>query len=164
MYHLLDEIHPYCKKITLPGLLRSGNEYRDFPKYLMLGGFVDTAKGHIVPFLITAFWGTIATGFYSLATQCLAAPAGLIAKSVGDVFRQEASMLYGKYRECEKFYRKNLRVCALYSGIICGIIFVLTPLIIPVVFGNQWEKAGAYIQVMLPMTAMSLISSPFSVQ
>ncbi|TYZ29116.1 lipopolysaccharide biosynthesis protein [Selenomonas caprae] len=161
-HHIINDLHQYSGKLSLTGIVKLGNEYIDFPKYLMLGGFVDTAKNQVIPFLVAAFWGTIATGYYSLATQCLAAPAGLIAKSVGDVFRQEASSLYRKYHECEMLYRKTLRCCALYSCIICGLLFVLSPVIIPILFGNQWEEAGRYIQVLLPMTALGLISSPLS--
>ena len=87
---------------------------------------------------------------------------GLIAKSVGDVFQQEGARLYGRYKECKAFYRKNLRLCAVYSAVICICAYAAVPTIVPLFLGRRWIVAGYYVQLMLPMTFVTLIASPLS--
>lgn len=153
----------YFRRFSWKGVWTTGKVYVDFPKYMLVGSFVDSARQHAVPFLISAFWGMTATGYYSMAMQVLAAPAGLIAKSVGSVFQQEASRLYGKYRECRAFYEKNLKICIGYSAFICICAYIAIPTIVPVLMGEKWNIAGHYVHLLLPMTFVTLVSSPLSV-
>lgn len=148
------------RKISVRSVIEAGQEYADFPKYVLTGSFVESAAVHTVPFLVTAFWGLEATGYYSMATQVLSAPAGLIAKAVGDVFRQEGARLYGEYRECRDFYRKNLRLCLFYSAFVCICANIAVPLLLPKFLGEKWNVVGQYVQWMIPMTFMTLISTP----
>lgn len=155
-------MRPLWKRRSWQGVLRYGKQYIDFPKFMLIGNFIDSATQHMIPFFVTTFWGLAATGYYSMATQVLAAPSGLIAKSVGSVFQQEGSRLYGKYRECRAFYRKNLKICLGYSAVICICAFICVPTIVPVLMGEKWIVAGYYVQLMLPMTFVTLIASPLS--
>lgn len=160
--YIYRDLRQYFDKISFFSIVKQGREYIDFPKYLVFGGFVDNGKNNIVPFFITRFWGNAATGYYSLANQCLSAPVGLIGKSVGDVFRQEASVLWNKNKKCNDFYLRNLYICVGYSVGICVIVFFLSPIVIPLLLGGKWEDTVIYIQVMLPMSLLMLVSSPLS--
>ncbi len=160
--YLYKDLKVFASRFSFWGILRQGRAYADFPKYVLAGSFVDSVAVYVVPFLITAFWGLEATGYYSMAMQILAAPAGLIAKAVGDVFRQEGAKLYGKYKECEHFYSKNLRICASYAVFVCICAYVVVPVLLPVVLGEPWCIAGQYVRWLLPMTCMTLLASPLS--
>lgn len=149
-------------KISWQQIWQYGKMYVDFPKYMLMGNFIDSATQHMVPFFVTTFWGLAATGYYSMATQVLAAPAGLIAKSVGSVFQQEGSRLYGKYRECKAFYVKNLKICMGYSTVICICMYLAVLTVVPLLMGEKWNVAGYYVQLMLPMTFVTLVSTPLS--
>lgn len=162
-YFMRKEIRDYLHRASWGHIWKYGKGYVDFPKYMLVGSFIGSAETNIIPFFITAFWGVGTTGYYSMATQCLAAPASLIAKSVGDVFRQEAGRLYGIYRECTAFYQKNLRLCIAYSAVICICAYVAVPTFVPLFLGEKWKIAGHYVQLMLPMTFMTLISSTMSI-
>ena len=159
-YYLYKDIIGYMDKVVWQSVFRQGREYADFPKYVLAGSLVETAAVHTVPFLVTVFWGLEATGYYPMSMQVLAAPTGLIAKAVGDVFRQEGASLFGKNKECTAFYQKNLRLCTAYSAIVCCSIYVIVPLLLPMVLGEKWDVAGEYVQYMVPMTFAMLISIP----
>lgn len=161
-YYLYEDVKDYIRRASWKRIWKHGMEYADFPKYLLIGNFIDSARLNIIPFFITAFWGISATGYYSMATQCLAAPAGLIAKSVGSVFCQEAGKLYGLYQECKEFYQKNLRLCIIYSAAICIGAYIAVPTVVPLFMGEKWKIASHYVQLMLPMTFMLLISTTLS--
>lgn len=161
-WYLCRDMNSFVGRLAWKGILKQGRAYVDFPKFVLVGSFVDSAAVHAVPFLITAFWGLEATGCYSMAMQILAAPVGFIAKAVGDVFRQEGARLYGKYKECRDFYLKNLRICAAYSAVVCISVYFVVPVVLPVVLGEKWTIAGQYVRWMLPMTFMTLVASPLS--
>ena len=159
-YYLYKDMKYSTDKITWHSVFRRGKEYADFPKYVFTGSFVESMVIYAGPFLVTTFWGVGATGCYSMAMQILAAPAGLIAKAVGDVFRQEGSRLYGKHRECNEFYRKNLRLCAIYSIVVCIGAYVVVPRLLPLFLGTQWTVVGQYVRWMLLMEFATLVSTP----
>ncbi len=158
--YLYGDMKGCLEQITWQGILRQGKAYADFPKYVLAGSFIETAAVHTVPFLVSTFWGLEAAGYYAMAMQVLAAPAGLIAKVVRDVFMQEGARLYGKYRECREFYRKNLKLCLIYSTIVCIGAYVVVPVLLPIVLGEKWNVAGQYVRLMLPMTFGMLGSVP----
>lgn len=160
--YLRNKLNIIFSKKTMFMIINIGKEYVDFPRYMLLGDIIDSLKSNSVPFFITTFWGKTTTGYYSMATQCLAAPSSLIAKSVGDVFRQEGSKLYILKDNCESFYKKNLRLCTIYSSLICIIVFFLAPIIVNSILGIKWEETWHYIHCMLLMLFSSLISSPLS--
>lgn len=158
-YYLYRDMRRYAGRISWRHVLRQGKAYADFPKYQLPGGFIDSAQGNGIPFLITAFWGLETTGHYSMATQVLAAPAGLLAKAVGDVFRQEGARLYGKYKACGAFYRKNLYLSIAYSVLVCVTAYIAAPVVLPTILGARWAMAGEYVRWLLPMTCMALAIS-----
>jgi len=161
-YYLYGDLKSYVHKFSLQNVWRQGKKYIDFPKYMLIGSFIDMAAVHAAPFLVTAFWGLETTGYYSMAMQVLAAPLGLIEKAVGDVFRQEGARLYGEHRECIACYRKNLRLCLVYSAVVCVAAYIIVPMLLPMLLGAKWNIVGQYVQWMLPMTFMVLVASPVS--
>lgn len=149
-----------ARRISMQEAMDAGREYADFPKYVLTGSFVEEAAVQVVPFLVSAFWGLEATGYYSMAMQVLAAPMGLIAKAVRDVFMQEGARLYAKYKECKAFYQKNLRLCLVYSTVACGAVYIFVPILLPLVLGEKWNVAGQYVRWMVPMAIGMLVSTP----
>lgn len=149
-----------ARRISMQEAMDAGREYADFPKYVLTGSFVEEAAVQVVPFLVSAFWGLEATGYYAMAMQVLAAPMGLIAKAVRDVFMQEGARLYAKYKECKAFYRKNLRLCLMYSLIVCSAVYIFVPILLPLVLGEKWNVAGQYVRWMVPMEIGMLVSTP----
>ena len=94
-----------------------------------------------------------------MAEQVLAAPAGLLAKAVGDVFRQEGARLYGKYKACGAFYRKNLYLSVAYSVLVCVVAYIAAPIVLPTILGVRWAMAGEYVRWLIPVTFMALAIS-----
>ena len=159
-WYLYRDMKADVQKLSIQGAIDAGREYADFPKYVLTGSFVEEVAVHVVPFLVSAFWGLEATGYYAMAMQVLAAPMGLIAKAVRDVFMQEGARLYAKYKECKAFYRKNLRLCLMYSVIVCYAVYIFVPILLPLVLGEKWNAAGQYVRWMIPITFGMLVSTP----
>lgn len=137
--------------------------YIDFPRYMVLGSGIDNLAAALPSFMITYLFGIKYTGYYSLANQCLALPSGLIAKSVGDVFKQEASIMYYNDKiEFKKYYKRTLYLLSKIALISFALIVCLSPLVFSLFFGDKWKTAGVVTQILSFACCAGLISSPLS--
>lgn len=160
MRQLYRDMHAYKSRVSLKEVLRSGKEYADFPKYVLPGKFLESLAADGVPFLLNAFWGTTATGYYAMAMRAFSSPTGLIQKAVGDVFWQESSRLYGQYPACILLYRKTLLLCLKISIVVCVCAYLVAPEAFSLFFGENWSVSGIYMRRMLPMMFLMFIAVP----
>lgn len=152
----------FPKNIAYYNLKKAAIRYRNFPKYMIVGGSLDNCSASCPVFLLDYFFGKEITGYYSITMQALSAPSALLAKSVADVFRQQASVLYSKYCMCKDFYDSNLKLLSKISLLVfLGIIF-FAPSAYVFVFGDSWRFSGELARYVLPGVCLSLIASPLS--
>lgn len=162
LFYFLYKNYIYIKKTNFRKLLITAKEFKDFPQYMIIGGFFDTMAASLPSYLLNLFFGTTVTGYYSLANQCLNMPISLVSKSVGDVFKQGASKIYNQCNECKEFYYKNFKLLIKLSLLISMVIFIFSPFIFKVFFGSAWELAGVYSRFLILLFIGGVVSSPLS--
>ncbi len=147
------------KKVKIVALAK---KYKDFPKYLILAHGINSFSGqsHIV--LFSSFFNASVVGYLSFAQKLLGMPMSLIASSVGDVFRQEATVIYNKNKECLAIYKNTFKKLFIISIIPFALLFFMAPKIFSIVFGENWGVAGEYAQVLIPMYFLQFLTSPLS--
>ena len=160
MRHLYRDMRAYKGRVSVREVLQSGREYADFPKYVLPGKFLESLAADGVPFLLNAFWGTTATGYYAMAMRAFSSPSGLIQKAVGDVFWQESSILYGRCSDCSLLYRKTLLLCLKISTVVCACAYLVAPTAFSLFFGGDWIVSGIYMRRMLPMMFLMFVAVP----
>lgn len=137
-------------------------KYSDFPKYMILGDSIENFGTSMPAFILNIFFGSQVTGYYSLSNQCLNMPISLVSKSIGDVFKQEASIEYIKNKECKNFYINNLKLLLKISIVVGVFIFLLAPFVFKIFFGPEWVKSGEYARYLILLFCGGVISSPLS--
>lgn len=142
--------------------LALAKKYIDFPKYLIVAHGFNTASGQMPVLLLSALFNTAAAGFFSLTQRFMAAPMALIANSLRDVFRQEASQAYIHQGECKAIYQKTFKHLLLISAMPFTVFFFVAPTLFAWLFGTQWRVAGEYAQILTPMAFFNFITSPLS--
>lgn len=152
----------FTKSITYYNFKEAAIRYSNFPKYMIVGGALDNFSASCPVFLLDHFFGKEITGYYSITMQALSAPSALLAKSVADVFRQQASVLYSKYRMCKEFYDSNLKLLCKISLLVFLCIIFFAPSAYALVFGDSWRFSGELARYVLPGVCLSLIASPLS--
>lgn len=162
LYFFIKKYRKYIKLMQLKKIIKIGEKYNNFPKYMIFGSGVDALSSSMPTFLLNNFFGIINTGYYSLANQCLNIPSSLVSKSIGDVFRQEASRIYQKEKKCTKFYLENLKILVKVSLFFSCVIFFFAPDIFSVIFGEQWRVSGEYAKILVLMFGFGIIASPLS--
>ncbi|PIC85447.1 hypothetical protein CSV72_13625 [Sporosarcina sp. P20a] len=143
-------------------LIIVGKEYNDFPKYAMTTHSLEALSTNIPSLLLSKFFGSQHTGYYSLTIRTINLPMSLIGRSVGDVFLSTASKLYREQGECEALYRKTFNVLALIPIIPFVILFFFAEELYAFIFGEEWIIAGTYTKILIPALYLQFISSPLS--
>lgn len=150
------------KSVSKSGMNEQAKRYKQFPKYNILSGLLEKGSGQVPVILLTAFFGSSVTGLFSLSQRVIAAPEGLISVSIGDVFRQKASLEFQQNGNCRKSFLDLFRLLLSISIIPFLILAIFAPFLFAFVFGEEWRIAGNYAQIMTIMFFLSFIVSPLS--
>ena len=136
-------------------------QYDRFPKYSTWEAFANSGAIQIPVILIAYYAVSAEAGFLMLAMRLLSAPMSLIGGAVAQVYLAEASEknYEGKLRQ---FTHNTVRALAkigtppiLFAG-------MAAPFLIPIIFGEEWQRAGILIAWMSPWFLMQFITSPVS--
>ncbi len=137
-------------------------KYRDFPKFNVLTTLVENLSGNIPIYLLTIFFDPMVVGFFSLSQQVVRAPLSIIGVSFGDVFRQRASCDLQHTGDCRHIFLITFKKLAILATLPFILFYFIAPILFLFVFGEKWEMAGTYAQIMTPMFFLQFISSPLS--
>lgn len=136
--------------------------YKHFPQFNVISGLFEKASGNAPIILLTILFSSAEAGFFALALRVISAPVSLVAISIGDVFRQEASEAYAKQGNCNAIFRNTFKKLLLI-GIPAFIVgFVLIKLLFVPIFGKEWVMAGYYVEIMCVMFFLQFTLSPLS--
>ncbi|MEJ6066323.1 oligosaccharide flippase family protein [Psychrobacter sp. 16-Bac2893] len=152
---------PLLRDINISELKSVFKQYDRFPKYSTWEAFANSGAIQIPVILIAYYAVSAEAGLLMLAMRLLSAPMSLIGGAVAQVYLAEAS---------EKNYEGQLRqfthntVRALAKIGTFPILFagMAAPFLIPIIFGEQWQRAGIFIAWMSPWFLMQFVTSPVS--
>lgn len=152
---------PLLRNITVSQLKSVFKQYDRFPKYSTWEAFANSGAIQIPVILIAYYAVSAEAGFLMLAMRLLSAPMSLIGGAVGQVYLAEASEK--NYEgQLEQFTHNTVRALAkigtppiLFAG-------MAAPFLIPIIFGEEWQRAGILIAWMSPWFLMQFITSPVS--
>lgn len=146
--------------VSAPGLRRSFSRNRGYAIYSAPEALANTAGIHLPVILIAAFAGAEA-GFLLLATQIMAAPMALLGSSVSQVYMSRAA----EEKQAGRLAPFTLNIVRRLIQIGVGpLIFVgvTAPSLFPLVFGDEWTRAGQIVTWLTPWVALQFVASPIS--
>src|SRR5690606_4419196 len=110
--------------------------------------------------MLAAAFGPAEAGFYSLARLVIHLPLNIIGKSVADVYfpRFNSHALAGQ--ALLPFFLKSVTGLAIIGLPISLLMYCLSPLIFPVVFGIDWALAGLFASLLCPMLFIQFANRP----
>lgn len=149
------------KEIDFNQLKSIFKQYDRFPKYSTWEAFANSGAIQIPVILIAYYAVSAEAGFLMLAMRLLSAPMGLIGGAVAQVYLAEASEknYEGQLR---KFTHYTVRTLAKIGAPPILLAGVAAPFLIPIIFGEEWQRAGIFIAWMSPWFLMQFITSPVS--
>ena len=135
--------------------------YYRFPLFSMPSGFLNTFSMQLPAFVLLCEPPAEAAGFFGVAYSALAVPMQLVGASVARVFfvRSAEAHREGALRALTEGVAKRL---ALFGAFPLAAMMVVGPAAFVVVFGEEWQEAGVYAQILAPWMFLTFVGSPLS--
>jgi O-antigen/teichoic acid export membrane protein len=134
--------------------------YRQFPMFAFWNALLTTSLRYIPVFFLSAFFGPTVVGFFNLASRILAQPITAIANSVSSVYFQKSA----SQRANDSLIADGLLKIMLILFVLGIIPFLLLAIyaveVFSFVFGEMWQVAGFYTQIMTPWFFLIFLSAP----
>ncbi len=133
--------------------------YRKMPVLNGPTAVLDAVKNAGINILI----GNIAVsglGQFSLAYQLTKAPVSLLTSSVSQVLLKQLALT--KPGGMVKLLRDSSVRIALFAVPAFALLYVIAPLVFPLVLGKEWSEAGRIAQALVPWLFMMTFTSPMS--
>ena len=143
-------------------MIALAQRYKDFPRINSISGLLNSSSLEAPLLILSALFGAITTGFFSLAQRILQMPMALIGTSFGHVYFEQAS----KVKDDKDAIRK-LSIAFQQKLIYLGappiaVLILWGDSIFSFIFGNQWIVAGQYAQSLSIWIFFVFVSSPLS--
>lgn len=135
-------------------------EYINFPKYSIPSALSENASSIITMLFLTSGFSVGVLGAYGFAIRVVLSPSTIIAKSVGDVFKQAASKAFATNGNCTYEYISTFKKLIVIASLPFPILILFAPWIFKKLFGTEWQQAGEFVQIMTPMFFLQFISNP----
>lgn len=149
------------KKISFFSLKKTFIKNDKFPKFSTLEALANTAGVQLPIIFIASKVGGGEAGHLMLAMQVMAIPIAFIGSAVSQVYLANApeELKKGKLKEFTLQSMNSLLKVAILPLVL---ISIMSPYIFPVIFGENWGRAGEMMIWMLPWFAAQLLVSPIS--
>ena len=146
------------KNVSKLKMLAMAKKYRKFPEITLPHTIFSSLSMNLPIFIITYYFSSKETGFFSFASKIVMLPITLISSAYYQVFFES----FSKEKDKELFFKQKFKTVNLIFIPIFTILFFLLPNVFSFVFGEKWGLAGGYAQVLLPLFYLKFISNLFT--
>lgn len=135
-------------------------EHRKMPLVTTPTAVLDSVRVNGTQLMISAFFSSAALGQFGQAWRLLQAPLTLINSSLATVFFQRLSVT--PRGQVLPLVVKMMSRSALIGILPFGLVWLLSPPLFPVIFGEPWAQAGVIAAGLVPWLYLNFVTSPIS--
>lgn len=159
---ILQQDRKLVSYINLRMMRSTLSEYRRFPIYSIPEALLNTASTQVPILIIAATVIGPEAGFVLLAMRVMGLPLTLIGRSVAQVYLVDAP-LHLRNGTLSNFTHKI--IISLFKIGAPPLLFagIAAPFLFPLIFGDNWTRAGVIVAWMTPWFILQFIASPISV-
>ena len=135
--------------------------YKSYPIVSSWAAIINSLGTHLPIFYLAAHFDAKTAGWFFLAQKILTVPEGLIGFSASQVYLSQAAQ-YARNSEgnFRQFFWDIVLKMFIMGFIIIGLVALTAPLVIKLVFGEQWIQAAEFIQILSILYLMKIIINP----
>jgi O-antigen/teichoic acid export membrane protein len=152
--HLLRTISPGA-------MARAVKTYRRFPQWSVPEALLNVCGVQIPILIIAAVAAGPEAGYLMLAMRAMGLPMALIGGSVAQVYLAEAGQ-HLRDGTLAAFTRKTMFSLAKLGTPFLIVAGGLSPFLFPIVFGEEWRRAGVILAWLTPYFVFQFVASPIS--
>ncbi len=142
--------------------LEMAKRFVNFPKFDLWAGLFNIGFQQLPVIIIKTFFGSANAGYFSLTQRVLQVPVSLIGGSILGAFRQKAVEHFKEYGQCNALFLKVMKFMFLVAIIPTLIILLFGRGIFSFIFGNEWQTAGLFSQIMVIAFLARFVASPLT--
>lgn len=160
-YRVIRCEHESLRAITWPRMRAMAVEHHRFPKYSTWEALSNSSAGQIPIIMIAAMSVGPEVGYLSMAMYVMQAPMALVGNAIGQVYLSRAP-------EEHRAGRLGTFTAEVFGGLLkAGVgpllfVGIVSPVAFPLVFGEEWRRAGHLVAWMTPWFIMQFLASPIS--
>lgn len=147
--------------VHLPTLANVALEYKRFPLFVLPSSFIATLGLSSHPLILQTMFSLHEIGLYAIANRILIIPSALIGGAIGEAFRAEFVDRIRRGIEVSSFFRDTLHKLVFISAPIFGILFLVTPTLFTLIFGETYGEAGILSRYLCLGVFSQFIAQPF---
>jgi len=135
--------------------------YKSFPLISSSSALINTAGFGLPVLMIAQGYDAKVLGWFSLVDRLMSVPCALVGQAASQVYQQEAA----ERLRCDVpglrdlFHRRAWQIAALGTVPFIALA-VFAPWLFATVFGPDWQEAGRYAQLLVPMNLVSFVIWP----
>lgn len=151
------------KQFQMKTLLTVMKRYKSFPLVSSWSSIIGSFGNQLPVFFLATIFDAKTVGFFFLAQKVLTIPEGLLGFSASQVYlsqsAQQSRMSYEKFN----FFFWDIVKKMVFMGVgIIGLVVLVAPPLVHIVFGENWAEAGTYIQILSILFLMKIIVNPIT--
>ena len=143
-------------------MLLLAKRYKDFALIATWASLFDSASRQIPILLMGLFFPPLVAGQYMLAMQVINLPMMIVGDAIANVFLQRSAQNRNDLVGLGTMALKLLKYLLLLSIPFVLVMSFLGRAIFAIIFGDQWETAGIFLQILGISFLLMFLHRPFS--
>lgn len=150
----------FIKYISWNKIWYYSKRFADFAKFIIPGQLINSTTGLLSVSIITYYFGLYEVGLIALVDRVFGIPINIFGNSMNDVFKRQIVDTYHEGGDCLRVYKKVVLSLFIMAIVPFIGIFFMSPIVFPFIFGQSWQQAGGYAQILCFMFFLNFISMP----
>lgn len=135
--------------------------HRNLPLFLLPGALLSSLVPAMIPLAFAQGFGLEAVGQYALVHRVAFQPVGVLAAALAQVLSGDLSRLVREDpARAHALFRRTMGVLGLIGAALGVAVWLLAPVLIPLLFGAEWGLAGRLCAVAAPLLVASFMAAP----
>ncbi len=134
-------------------------KFKNQPLFSTPALLLSTLSYSVIPFIINGLYSIKEVGYYSIAFTMLGIPIQLFSVNIAKVFFKKASEEKQEMGVFYKTFKDTLIILLVISIPVFLFLMFYATGIFRTVFGQNWSRAGRFVEILSPMYAFRFISA-----
>jgi len=154
------QVSKHLREVSKTAIKNMAVTYKQFPQFAAVNALLLDLSKNLVVFMFSVFFSPVVVGFYSLGNRVLNQPVNLVSTSVQRVYFQKCAEDLNRGVNLIPGLKKTIFVLFLIGLLPFGVIAIFGGELFGMIFGQNWETAGSYVQILSPWFFCFFTASP----
>ncbi|WP_241517579.1 lipopolysaccharide biosynthesis protein [Campylobacter blaseri] len=149
--------------VKKPKIIALAKKYRKFVVYGIPSTLSDTGALQLPYLMLPKIFDLSIAGHFAIAKRVISIPAGIISKSISQVFFQTLSSREKNKEDGFALLIQTIKKLTIISFFASLILFISSPYLFTFIFGSNWAVSGKIAQYLALIFFITFIVSPLSI-